>query len=349
MLCRAPKSLPWARTDHQMLICVRGEVLALREAVSKAQSQAQQTATEDPTIKDKRAGLKKSLVAAKKMLDRTKGDKEVGWKLTIERIESQLKELQPKPQAPALRNQLLSAQVAADAKKEERAKVLLVKERQQAQVEELQQSMAKMDRTLGKMDAEIVELNHTVIKLAQEVKSSSADLVPPAQPSAIPEAVPDPQLLQQIIQMYGIADTPEQMMANLKKESTGSASTTTAETSSPPSSPMAAEQGGADKGAEAVQAEDLTGTQAEVPAAVTPVVVSHRGPTTGSVGRRQVKAIPTPTLDKKAAPGRAVAGLERQERLRVARVSGESDPSDAEEEEAIKLRQEEELDQQSMP
>ena len=67
-----------------------------------------------------------------------------------------------------------------------------------------------------------------------------------------------------------------------------------------------------------------------------------------SAGRRKVKEIPTPTLDKKAATGRAVAGLERQERLRVARVSGESVPSDAEEEEAIKLRREEEMDQLSM-
>ena len=283
------------------------------------------------------------------MLDPSKGDKRVGWKLTIERIESQLKELQPKPQAPALRNQLLSAQVAADAKKEERAKVLLVKQRQQAQVEELKQSMAKMDRTLGKMDAEIVELNLTIIKLAQEVKSSSGDLVPPAQPSAIPEAAPDPHFLQQIIQMYGIADTPEQVMANLKKVSTSPTSTTTAETSSPPSSPMAAEQGGADKGAEAVQAEVLTGMQAEVPAAVTPVVVSHRGPSTGSVVRRQVKAIPTPTLAQKAAAGRAVAGLERQERLRVARASGDTDAGDAKEDEDIRLRVEEEMDQQSMP
>ena len=209
--------------------------------------------------------------------------------------------------------------------------------------------MKKYTSQIEVMDAELAELNMTVGKLAEEVKSNSADSVPPAQPSAMPEAIPDPTFLQQILQMYGIADTPEQVMANLKKESTGSAPTATTETASPPSSPMSAEQGGADKGVEAMQAEDLTGTQAEVLAAATPVVVSHRGHTTGSVGRRQVKAIPTPTLDKKAASGRAVAGLERQELLRVARASGESVPSDAEEEEAIKLRQEEELDQLSMP
>jgi hypothetical protein len=275
-----------------------------------------------------------------------KGETEVG---IVKLIGGKLAQLQPKPQAPALHNQLRSAQMAAEAKQEERAKVLVVKERQQAQVEELQMSIAKMDRTMGKMDAEIVELNQTVGKLLEEVKSNSAASVPQAQPSAVPEDLPDPAFLQQVLQWYGIADTPEQVLANLKQEPTGSTPTATTTTSSPTSPPMPAERGEADKEAEAKQTEKQTETQTEVPIASAPAVDSNRGSTAASAGRRKIKEIPTPTLDQKAATGRAVAGLERQERLRAARARGVPESGDTEEDEAIKLRIEEEMDQQAMP
>ena len=81
-------------------------------------------------------------------------------------------------------------------------------------------------------------------------------------------------------------------------------------------------------------------------------VASHRGSGVSSITstlRRKPKDIPAPTIDQKAAAGRAAAGLERQERLKAARASGVSEQSGDEEEEAIRMRLEEEMDQQVMP
>ena len=77
------------------------------------------------------------------------------------------------------------------------------------------------------------------------------------------------------------------------------------------------------------------------------VVPSHRDLSGQAPQRRNPRVIPATSTDLKAAVGRAATGLARAERLNAARASGEPESEDdSEENAAIRLRLEEEMDQE---
>ena len=92
-----------------------------------------------------------------------------------------------------------------------------------------------------------------------------------------------------------------------------------------------------------------SGVAAEASPNVAPAVESHRGSTGNSTVRKRLKELTTASVDQKAAAARAATGSERQERLRVARASGESDAEEDQESAAIRQRLEDELVQQELP
>ena len=191
------------------------------------------------------------------------------------------------------------------------------------------------------MDLEIVELNQQVGTLIEEMRSQSADAVSQAQTTtgAAPHGPIQDGLLQ-LLQMHGITDSPEEVLAKMKLLSSDAAPEFAA-----PSTPMASPS----SAATGVAADETgNGEQTAASQSAARSGKPQRLSATGAAYRAKIKEIPPATLDQKAAAGRAAAGVERQERLRAARTSGESDAGDVEEDAANRLRIEEEMDQQSM-
>ena len=132
--------------NHKLRVVSDEQLQSIKQAITDAKSRVRLVSCEDTDIKDKREWLKQALKSAKELYP-AEGESQVGF---VKLIEEELAQLQPKPQEPALHNQLTNARKALVARQEERAKLLVVKDRSQAQVEQLQASIAKLDRTMGK-------------------------------------------------------------------------------------------------------------------------------------------------------------------------------------------------------
>ena len=157
--------------------------------------------------------MKKASEATKE-LPPPKGNKEVPC---VKTLEGRLAKLQPEQKAPTLRNQLRNAKNASEARQNERAEPLAVKERIQVRVGELQQSMAKFDRAVGNMDLEIGNLNQQVSVLVGKLNSQEEATPSPAQPGTAPKELSAADMLQMIIRQLNLPDTPEQVKAKLKQ------------------------------------------------------------------------------------------------------------------------------------
>ena len=324
-------------------IAVDTEFQLLKQAVAEAKSRVRHVVSEEPDVKAKKKGLEQAIKAAETMATAVKGDLPV-----IKIFKEELAKLQPKPQEPELHNQLTKTRKALSEKQKEREKVQAAKSRQQTEVEHLHVSIAKLDRTMGKMDLEIIDFNQQIGSLVEGIRSLSVDSAAKEQPTpvATPVSPPTPDGLLHLIHSLGMNLSAEEVVQKLQQMNTGQKPAQPAAAAPPPPVQAVPEETG---NAGTAPSATSSGVATEASHNVAPAVESHRGPTGNSAGRKQLKALTAASIDQKAAAARAATGSERQERLRVARASGESDTEENEESAAIRQRMEDEMDQQELP
>ena len=312
--------------DSHPVVIMRGvEVSELKEKIKQIAESLDQVSSGDADSTKRRDLLKELIKDAKSW------EEDPNESAAIKCLEEKLAELQPPQQAPAIHNQLQKNQAKAAGLLCQKEQAKLVKEQIQEAIDEKQQQLANVDRNIAQIDLEIEELGKQASVLVEQMGLTKVTGNTTQQPPSaeIPPLTSEARTQRVIAELRG-AFSLEQMTMMWNS--------------------LAAEPQQQQQGTPLQQQQPPNVVQQEVGQPQDAVAsASHRGPAGAAHLRRKPKEIPATSIEHKAAIGRAAVGLAREELREAARASVELESNADGEEDAIRLRLEEEMAQQSLP